>query len=1584
MRVDWRTYVIIGCGFLFAASVRADDCLRFDFEPSHIGPLPASADSFQKSCEVRPCTEAPEVDGVANDACWRNAAILDDFAVAEPPTQVFLCYDTGALHILVHCRASGQRTATGVQRPRDASFRLDDRVHFVFKPDLRSDEESLFQINSGNSIYDALNGDESWDPEWSHAVQCDNDGWYAEATIPFEIFGLNAPPMRLGFNVGRAGPALMRRSWNNVLHQSAAASSLILKNPDNAKDCVEGAAGAIPVSSANVVMNGHSLGLFLERDYARVQDRWLDATVTVAPEKPLADTRLEAKLFSLSGREAIAVTRVVPTGRKALLSIDLRRVDLSKAELTVRCFEDDQCTGLVKTFISARSRTDSTGDQRIPVRIDIPVGEEKISQWPVTFGVPFPRGALWDIDALAMVDESGRQLPCQKEVTGRWAREGSIQWVRFDALINSESSCFVTRSEVSARPRKPVRVTRQGDKLSLDTGVATYVLSRGPSPVSEIRLDGRATVTAAGTRGLYVVDQRGRLASASAEGETMVVEADGPVAACVRFEGFYRTKDGEPLARHITRVEANAGQPFARITHTLVLTQDTNDVWFREVGWEFASEVGAQARAKFNASRSDPHATTSVPLSKSGTAVMLQDEHVRFGGGTNHFSVTSEGGPLAEGKECGDWALLQGNAAGFAVACKDTARQHPKAFVLSPDRVRLELFSNRAGKELDFRAKTLVAKWNLDETLAAKAGQLESNAAGWSKTHELMLVPARGEDATAQVAKAAALHSDPVYALVDPAWIRGSDAMGPLHPRAPEEFPAVEAFIDRMADAFTARGHEPGHYGFVDYFAGPTYSGGSGYCGAGRYRFTYGLRSAIWLTYARSGDREIRDFAEGTNKAYLDNYVVHWPSEKNTRGLFTANGGQPMSGLPFYWGRGSTYNISSSTNLDQFLWLYHLTGYRRAGDAVNQFAEGLKESWKADMSNWRVIMVFRVLAQCYGFTWDPKLRSLAEATFENFVDREGELLLTKNRPYGSSSYKTGVDIRGLIDAWRLFGTPRYRDVCLAVSRHWWHRCVGGEPITYMNPLGIIGDFLYEQTQDPAVPAGLRCALLRAGAHDTGIGASSTGAVFETLPYAMDVVARSGGERIPWVAYKDYAFPSSVVAQKSRDGILDLTVRAAGGDPGRQFSLKPVGIVTRWGQDLTTVIQRSAGAASARVPKDAPQGAYEIVPNAHGAHFVLAATRTPMVLHAPNYWVLPDIKPTQPIYFRLPADCDNTQIFFEGPARLYAPDGTAFGDPQGLRGWVNLPSDEPGLWHFRPISNRLVRRRNFPPFFAFGAPEFYFEPPIDWKREPPERPKKEDATPEQKFVQGAIETSHEDASEKALNLVNGRFFELEAGPEHQAGDGGLFLPHKRGTIEFFLKPYWSTFELGAGDVKKRFIYVQGDKSSWALTYRVDPDGVRENLAPKDPSHSLHGVMYLDNPRRSKLRAWLTQTLFERDRWSHVAWSWGPEVVYGPHQEKLNLMTMRIFVDGRGIKQVIFRSAADALPLGVPDSLRVDSLKGAIDELRVSDIQRYENDFDPPSREKPFAVDEHTRALFHFNDTVTGQSSATDQPLPARAK
>ena len=67
----------------------------------------------------------------------------------------------------------------------------------------------------------------------------------------------------------------------------------------------------------------------------------------------------------------------------------------------------------------------------------------------------------------------------------------------------------------------------------------------------------------------------------------------------------------------------------------------------------------------------------------------------------------------------------------------------------------------------------------------------------------------------------------------------------------------------------------------------------------------------------------------------------------------------------------------------------------------------------------------------------------------------------------------------------------------------------------------------------------------------------------------------------------------------------------------------------------------------------------------------------------------------------------------------------------------------------------------------------------------------------------------------------------------------------------------------------------------------------------------------------------------------------------------------------------------LPKGAPSQLALGPLDGVVDELRISDVQRYQGAFTPPPRAGEWELDEHTRALCRFNgdlSILTGAASA----------
>ena len=157
--------------------------------------------------DARRADVAPAIDGVLDEAVWREAPMLDDFTQQEPSdgapaserTEVRLLYDAEHLYIGVRALDSDPSGVIATEMRRDSPRLLDEDnfqiildtfrdsrsgYMFVTNPLGAKLEQQVFEEGAGNLRGAASNINRDWNGVWDAAATRTADGWIAEISIP--------------------------------------------------------------------------------------------------------------------------------------------------------------------------------------------------------------------------------------------------------------------------------------------------------------------------------------------------------------------------------------------------------------------------------------------------------------------------------------------------------------------------------------------------------------------------------------------------------------------------------------------------------------------------------------------------------------------------------------------------------------------------------------------------------------------------------------------------------------------------------------------------------------------------------------------------------------------------------------------------------------------------------------------------------------------------------------------------------------------------------------------------------------------------------------------------------------------------------------------------------------------------------------------------------------------------------------------------------------------------------------------------------------------------------------------------------
>lgn len=319
----------------------------------------------------------------------------------------------------------------------------------------------------------------------------------------------------------------------------------------------------------------------------------------------------------------------------------------------------------------------------------------------VSWGVPWPKGAVPKDQKFALTAADGKTLPVQTWPLAFWP-DGSLKWSGFATVATAGLAGPFTVSGAEANDTgaggatpstgsgQTLRVRRSDTGVEVDTGkLKARVTLWGPNLIDSLTIDGREV---ARHGRLVCILQNGPSGDAgesprrekfSGKVNTVTVEQSGPVRAVLKVEGVHKAVRGSrEWLPFIVRLYFYAGQESVRLVHTIIYDGDDQKDFIRGLGLEFGVPLREEIHnrhVRFSGEGDGLWAEPIQPAVGRGNAIV---SYPNTGGGSGNVYPDQLAGKRIPNKAelsersqgwLADWAvwdsfkLVQPNADGFSV-----------------------------------------------------------------------------------------------------------------------------------------------------------------------------------------------------------------------------------------------------------------------------------------------------------------------------------------------------------------------------------------------------------------------------------------------------------------------------------------------------------------------------------------------------------------------------------------------------------------------------------------------------------------------------------------------------------------------------------------------------------------------------------------------------------------------------------------------------------------------------------------------------------------------------------------------------
>jgi YetA-like protein len=209
----------------------------------------------------------------------------------------------------------------------------------------------------------------------------------------------------------------------------------------------------------------------------------------------------------------------------------------------------------------------------------------------VSFGVPWPQGAVSRQTQFTLTDAKGLGVPLQTWPLAYWP-DGSLKWTGHAAASADLGAANLTIGPPSA-PAASLTVDQNDSAITISAGTLTCRIPKsGPYIIDSIALAGRVVanhgelICTLEDRSQYAAQKIIRQEDFTSQIESAIVEQSGPVRAVVKITGRHAS-EGRSWLPFVVRLYFYAGVSSIKMVHTFIFDGDQDKDFIRALGVRF-------------------------------------------------------------------------------------------------------------------------------------------------------------------------------------------------------------------------------------------------------------------------------------------------------------------------------------------------------------------------------------------------------------------------------------------------------------------------------------------------------------------------------------------------------------------------------------------------------------------------------------------------------------------------------------------------------------------------------------------------------------------------------------------------------------------------------------------------------------------------------------------------------------------------------------------------------------------------------------------------------------------------------------